>query len=68
MLERRDVDGIRINIIKLQGRGERERERNREEKEEGTLRKDETDGGYSPRMPSWLLLFLDLRTDAPWMS
>jgi len=24
--------------------------------------------GYSPRMPSWLLLFLDLRTDAPRMS
>lgn len=26
------------------------------------------DVGYSPRMPSWLLLFLDLRTDAPRMS
>lgn len=45
------------------------RVRRREEKETRNRGNEKSSWtGYSPRMPSWLLLFLDLRTDAPRMS
>lgn len=49
---------------------EEETRRGRREGEEKTRNRgnEKSWTGYSPRMPSWLLLFLDLRTDAPRMS
>lgn len=48
------------------------RERRGKERQGGMRRrkkkKKNEKSRYSPRMPSWLLLFLDLRTDAPRMS
>lgn len=63
---------FQINKKKKQ-RPEKEEEGTRRQRwggEEGTRNwgNEKSWTGYSPRMPSWLLLFLDLRTDAPRMS
>lgn len=50
------------------GRRRNDRRRKRMWKEDREIGRTRNLSHYSPRMPSWLLPFLDLRTDAPRMS
>lgn len=59
------------NLIKRRVKGERRRNDGRRKriwKEGCEIGETKNSSRYSPRMPSWLLPFLDLRTDASRMS
>lgn len=69
----RELESGLMRGTEERGWGTREEKRKGEmisEKWEKTCErtKGKEEGCYSPRMPSWLLLFLDLRTDALWIS